>query len=87
MAGNLRLPLIQNLDEVADADLLLAHEVQEAETGIVTERLKETLHVKRFRFRCHALIIYALTNVYMRDIVAIANMFRERLCQNNCLNR
>jgi hypothetical protein len=28
-----------------------------------------------------------LTNVYMRDIVAIANMFREKLCQNNCLNR
>ena len=75
MAGNLRLPLIQNLDKVADTNLLLSHEIQEPEAGIVAERLKETLHVKRFRFRCHVFTIYALTNVYMEYIVAIANMF------------
>ena len=87
MAGNLRLPLPQNLDEVANADFLLSHEIQEAKAGIVTERLKETLHVKRFWFRCHAPIIYALTHVYMNDIVAIADMFQEGLCPNSCLNR
>jgi hypothetical protein len=75
MAGNLRLPLIQNLDKVADADFLLSHEIQEAEAGMVAERLKETLHIKRFRFRCHAFSIYALTHVYRKDIVGIADMF------------
>lgn len=74
MAGNLRLPLIQNLDKVADTNLLFSHEIQEAEAGIVAERLKETLHVKRFRFRCHVFSIYALTNVCVNDIVAIADM-------------
>jgi hypothetical protein len=44
--GNLRLALLQNLHKVADANLLLSHEVKEAESRGVAEGLKETFDVK-----------------------------------------
>ena len=33
--GDLRLPLLQNLDEIADTDLLAIHEIKQPETGWV----------------------------------------------------
>ena len=36
VTGDLRLGLIEDLDEIADTNLLIAHEIQEPEAGIVT---------------------------------------------------
>ena len=47
MPGNLRLPLLQNLHEIADAKLLIAHQVQQAESRVVSQGLKEAFDVKR----------------------------------------
>lgn len=44
--GNLRLRLIEDLDEVADANLLLSHKVQQPEAGCIAECLKETFQDK-----------------------------------------
>ena len=59
---DLRLGLIQNLDEVADADFLIAHQVEQPEASIVAKCLKEPLDVECL-FRCHVRIIFALTDV------------------------
>jgi hypothetical protein len=59
----------QNLHEVADTNLLISHEVQEPETGVVAESLEEPFYVKSL-LRCHVLNVYALTNAMARHIVA-----------------
>ena len=46
VSGNFGLRLIQNLYEVADTDFLVAHQVQQAESGIVPQRLTEFPHIK-----------------------------------------
>jgi hypothetical protein len=69
MPRNLRLRTPENLHEVADANLLLAHKVQEPEPGIVPESLKEPLYVE-ILLRCHVSNIYALTNAWEDNIVA-----------------
>jgi hypothetical protein len=56
MPGNLRLRAAQYLYEVADADLLLSHQVEEPEARVVAERLEKRLHVE-LSFACHALYI------------------------------
>jgi len=43
----------QDFHEVADANLLVSHEVEEPEAGIVSQRLKELLHVEFLRSSCH----------------------------------
>jgi protein-tyrosine-phosphatase len=43
----------QDFDEVADANLLVSDEIEEPEAGIVSQRLKELLHVEVLRSRCH----------------------------------
>ena len=50
--GDLRLRPAKNLHEVADANLLIAHEVQEPEPRVVSERLKEPLDVERLFSPC-----------------------------------
>jgi SAM-dependent methyltransferase len=57
MPGNLGLPLFQNLDEVADADLLVSHQVEQAEACVVSQSLKESFHVERRWFSSHDLFI------------------------------
>ena len=47
MAGNLGLSLPKNLDKVADTDLLVSHQVEQAEARIVAQRLKEAFHIER----------------------------------------
>jgi len=46
MARYLRLPLRQDLNEIADTNLLFAHQVQQAQAGIIAQRLKETFHIE-----------------------------------------
>lgn len=52
MAGDFWLRHAENLHEVADADFLLAHQVEEPETRVVAKCLKELLHVE-LRFASH----------------------------------
>ncbi len=47
MAGNLRLRLVQNFNQVADANLLVAHQIQESEPGIVAKCLEEPFEIER----------------------------------------
>ncbi len=51
--GNFGLRLIQNLNEITDAELLISHEVQETQPGIVAESLKETLNLETPVLCCH----------------------------------
>ena len=55
MARYFGLGLIQNLYKVTDADLSISHEIQEPQTCIVAEGLKEAFHAERFLFRSHEL--------------------------------
>src|SRR6202023_1195825 len=69
---DLGLRLAQDLDEVADADLLIPHQVQEAQPRVVTQRLEKPLYVEG-RLPRHAAIIYALTHVLSRDTFALTH--------------
>ena len=53
MPGYLGLRLIQNLNEITDADLLIPHQIQEPKPGIVAESLKKALHVETLVLRLH----------------------------------
>lgn len=66
MAGDLRLRMAKNLHEVADAELLLADQVQEPQTRVVAERLEESFDIEG-PFR-HAPNICALTYVWKGNI-------------------
>ena len=74
MARYLGLRLIQNLNEIADANLLISHEIQEPKPRIVAESLKKALHVETLVLGLHEIIIYALTNVSKSNIVVLTNM-------------
>jgi hypothetical protein len=73
MARNLRLWRTKDFDEVADADFPLAHQVEESKAGFIAQSLKESRKVK-VPFVCHSLI-FALTNLLVKNIVALTNMF------------
>jgi hypothetical protein len=53
MARDLWLRAAQYLYEVANANFLFSHEVEQPETSLVPEGLKELLHVE-LRFSSHA---------------------------------
>src|ERR1700761_161079 len=74
MPGNLRLRLAQNLDEVANTNLLIPHKVQEAKPRVVSQSLEESLDVERFLFRGHASIIFVLTDVSTGNIFTLTDM-------------
>ncbi len=63
MPGNFRLGLIEDFDKIADADLLIAHEIQQPQPSIVSERLEESLQIEGLLSHCHVMIIFALTYV------------------------
>ena len=46
MPGYLGLRLIQNLNEITDADLLIPHQIQQSKPRIVAESLKKALDVE-----------------------------------------
>lgn len=66
MPGDLGLRPAEDLDEVADADLLISHQVQDSEPGRVTQSPEEALQVK-LTFLSHE-IIFALTDVIVKNI-------------------
>ncbi len=51
--GYLRLRLVQNLNEITDAELLVSHQIQESEPGIVAETLKKALYVETLFLSLH----------------------------------
>jgi hypothetical protein len=53
MPGDFRLRATKDFHEVANANLLIFHEVEEPEAGIVSQGLKELLHVEWLRSPCH----------------------------------
>jgi hypothetical protein len=53
MPRDFRLRPTQDFHEVADANLLISHEVEEPEAGIVSQGLKELLHVEWLRSAWH----------------------------------
>jgi protein-tyrosine-phosphatase len=65
---------IEDFNEIADTDLLLSHEVEQAKPRPVAERLKESLQIE-MRSRSHS-DIFALTNPLVKYIVALTNMFK-----------
>jgi hypothetical protein len=69
----------EDLDEIADTDLLVTHQVEQPEPGFVTQRLKKPFQIE-LRFRRHD-NIFALTNLSVKDIVALTDMFGEEICQ------
>lgn len=46
VAGNLGLALVENLNEVTDADFAVAHEIKQAQAGAVAERGEHARHVE-----------------------------------------
>jgi len=44
--GYLGLPLSENLDKVADANLLFSHQVKQAKSSVVSEGLEKELDIK-----------------------------------------
>jgi hypothetical protein len=56
MPGDFRLRAAQDFYEVADANLLVSHEIEQPEAGVVSEGLKELLHVKLLRSSCHKIM-------------------------------
>ena len=55
MPGDLRLRAAEDFDKVADANLLVAHQVQQPEPRVIAKGLKEPFHVVRL-FRRHTLM-------------------------------
>ena len=55
MPGDLRLRPAEDLDKVADTNLLVAHQVQQPEPCVIAKGLKEPFHVVRL-FRRHTLM-------------------------------
>ena len=53
MPRYLGLWLTQNLNEIADTDLLISHETQEPQPRIVAESLKKALHVETLVLGLH----------------------------------
>ena len=68
MPRHFRLRTAQYLNEVADANLLIVHQIEESESCVVAKSLKEALDVVRL-FHCHDRIVYALTYVIVVDKV------------------
>jgi arsenite methyltransferase len=77
MPGNLRLGLAKNLHKITDANLLVAHQVQQPEAGIVTERLKKSFEIEGSLFYCHDIIIFALTDVSRENIFRFAHILED----------
>jgi hypothetical protein len=72
MARDLWLRTPDDLNQIADAKLLVTHQVQDSQPGFVCQRLKEARKFE-WGFLCHA-YIFALTNVFVKNIFSLANM-------------
>ncbi len=72
MTRDLRLRTPDDFNEIADAELLVAHQVQDPEPGLVAKCLKEPLEVE-WGFLCHV-YIFALTHSSV-NISGLADVF------------
>lgn len=75
VAGDFGLRLTKDFSEVANTDLLVADDVEQAEAGHIPEGLEEPLEVKGCLSWGHGVIVYALTYVFGDNIVALADIF------------
>ncbi len=83
MPGDLRLRTAQDLNEVADADLLISHQVKDSEPGLIAQSLEEALQIE-LRSLCHN-DIFALTDLRVKHIFVVADMYcGGRQCQSSC---
>jgi hypothetical protein len=79
VAGDFRLGLLEYLDEIADADLAIAHEVEQAEAGGIGEGGEKGRELMAGVFReislgWHGSIISGLTDMFAIYIFAYADM-------------
>lgn len=74
VAGDLGLALLEDFDEIANADLSAMHQVEQAKPGGVGQRGEKADEIEGFGLASHQFIIYGLTDICRRDIFALANM-------------
>ena len=48
MTGDFGLGATEDFYEVANANLLVPHKVEQSEPGVITQSLKETLYIERY---------------------------------------
>ncbi len=53
MPRDLGLRLVQNLNEITDADLLISHQIQQSKARVVAKSLKKTLDAESLVLRLH----------------------------------
>jgi hypothetical protein len=70
MPRDLWLRLAKDLDQIAYANFLLSHEIQEPQASVVTQSLKEAFQSEFWLCR-HVLTIYALTDVLLWSYIRI----------------
>lgn len=75
---NLGLWATKNLYEVTDTNLLISHEVQEAEARTITQGLKKPLHIECLL--CHELCIRL--DEYDGNIYIHLSRYEEALCRS-----
>jgi hypothetical protein len=86
MSRDLGLRLVKDLDKVANANLLLSHEIQEPQASVVTQSLKEP-----FQAECllcwHVLNISALTDIFQEPYIRIHGCEENLKCQTERCQR
>jgi hypothetical protein len=81
--GNLRLRLIQDLNEIANADFLISHQVQEPQPGIVSKCLKEALNIESFPLLSEYDVNAAAASVKVYALKPLQRD-RESCCRPTC---
>lgn len=82
MARDLRLRAADHLDEIADAEFLVTHQVQNPESRPVPKRLKEPFEIK-LRFLGH--VYYICIDVSVRQAYILFSRYDLRW-RNRCLS-
>ena len=57
MPRDFRLIRFEDFNEIAHADFVASHEIQQAETGSIGQRPKKQFHVESLACPCHAAIL------------------------------
>jgi hypothetical protein len=71
VAGDFGLALMENLNEVTDADLAAVHKVEEAEAGGVGQRGEQRCESGDGAGTRHPFIIYALTDLSRGEYIRV----------------
>ena len=70
VAGDLGLALAQYLNQIADAEFVACHQIEEAQACGVSQRGKQTSQLSGFCGGPHRNIVYALTDMSADNIFA-----------------